>query len=101
MDEAVNPGNVVKLNDDSIEFTGQPAGDFFFSPFTAFKNRKGRWQVSEKKSGLCISEETDFIPEMMNLWGTSHVISPELFIRIELPAGKILQWQRKYRFYYM
>jgi hypothetical protein len=101
MVEAVNPGHVVKLNECVMEFTGQPAGDFFFSPFTDFNYHKGSWQITEKRTGLGVGEETDFIPEMMNVWGTTHVISPEIFIPIIVGAGETQYWQRKYRFFYL
>ncbi len=97
MVEAVNPENTVLLNSNSLEFRSGPAKDFFFSPFTTFQSH-GEWTISHKTLHAAMKEETDFIPEMMNVWGTKHVISPELFVTINLAPGQTKRWRRVFSF---
>ena len=101
MAEAVNPGNAVILNTYSLNFNFAPERDFFYSPLTEFQSRNGEWEITNDSAGVGMKETTDFIPEMMNVWGSKHVISPELFIKIDLEPGQELKWQRRYSFFYL
>ena len=94
MTEAVNPENAVILNANSVNFNFTPERDFFFSPLTEFHSANGEWEITHDSIGVGMKETTDFIPEMMNVWGLKHVISPELFIKIDLEPGQKLKWQR-------
>lgn len=100
MYESVNPEKAVSLNDRTLSFNFVPSGDFFFSPLTEFRTNTGEWMLTDERSGVLIRETTDFIPELMNIWGTGHVISPELFIKIDIMPGETLQWQRTYELDY-
>lgn len=101
MIEAVNPENAVILNANSVNFNFTPEKDFFFSPLTEFHSTNGEWEITHDNIGVGMKEITDFIPEMMNVWGVKHVISPELFIKIDLEPGQKLKWRRNYKFYYL
>jgi hypothetical protein len=101
MIEAVNPGNAVILNTYSLNFNFAPERDFFYSPLTEFHSKTGEWEIVHDKIGVGMKEMTNFIPEMMNVWGLKHVISPELFIKIDLEPGQVLKWQRQYIFYHL
>jgi hypothetical protein len=101
MIEAVNPEKAVILNQNTVNFNVTPEKDFFFSPLTTFRSGFGEWDITHDGFGIGMKETTDFIPEMMNIWGGKHVISPELFIRIDLEPGQKLTWQRKFMFYYL
>jgi hypothetical protein len=101
MTEAVNPENAVILYRNSVNFNFTPGRDFFFSPLTEFHSKNGEWEIAHDSIGAGMKETTDFIPEMMNVWGLKHVISPELFIKIDLEPGQELKWQRRFEFYYV
>ncbi len=101
MTEAVNPENAVILYSNAVNFNFTPERDFFFSPLTEFHPGNGEWEITHDSIGVGMKETTDFIPEMMNVWGLKHVISPELFIKIDLEPGQELKWQRQYEFYYI
>ena len=100
MIEAVNPGNAVILNKNSVNFNFTPGKDFFFSPLTEFRSEPGEWEITHDRIGVGMQEITDFNPELMNLWGSKHVISPELFIEIDLEPGQRQKWRRSYKFYH-
>jgi hypothetical protein len=101
MIEAVNPENAVMLNTNSVSFNFTPEKDFFYSPLTKFHSECGEWEITHDRIGVGMKENTDFIPELMNLWGSKHVISPELFIEIDLEPSQKLKWRRNYMFYYL
>ncbi len=101
MIEAVNPENAVILNTDSVSFNFTPEKDFFFSPLTEFYSKNGEWVITHDGIGVGMKEYTDFIPEIMNVWGGKHVLSPELFIKIVLKRRQKLKWRRNYLFYYL
>jgi hypothetical protein len=56
------------------------------------------WSLLHRKSGVKISEQVDFAPSRVALFGTEFVISPELFIAINLAPGEELRWSRVWRF---
>jgi len=99
MIEAVNHENAVILNTNSVNFNFTPEKDFFYSPLTEFHSENGEWEITHDSIGVGMKENTDFIPEIMNVWGSKHVISPELFIKIDLEPGQKLKWRRNYKFY--
>ncbi len=101
MFEALNPENAVVLNANSVNFKFSPEKDFFFSPLTEFQSENGEWEITHDGMGIGMKESTDFVPEMMNVWGCKHVLSPELFIGIDLDPGHKLKWRRTYKFYYL
>jgi hypothetical protein len=101
MIEAVNPEDAVILNTNSVNFNFTPEEDFFYSPLTEFHSKHGEWEITHDSIGVGMKENTDFIPEIMNVWGRKHVISPELFIKIDLEPGQKLKWQRNYKFFYL
>jgi len=101
MTEAVNPEQAVMLGTNSVNFTATPERDFFYSPLTQFLTKNGEWEVFHACMGVGIQEKTDFIPEMMNVWGGKHVISPELFVKIDLEPGQNMKWQRSYKCFYL
>lgn len=100
MTEFVNPANVISINNNILSFRFTPKSDFFFSPLAAFQTF-GEWILSHEAYGIAVKESTDFIPDLMNLWGSRHVISPELFVKIDLMPGEIKKWQRKFEFYHL
>lgn len=101
MAETVNPENAVMLSANSLKFRSTPDKDFFFSPLAEFQSVNGEWQITHDGMGIGMKESTDFVPDMMNVWGCKHVLSPELFIKIDMDPGQKLKWRRTYEFFYL
>ena len=99
INETVNPENVVKVSNNQISFNGTPKSDFFFSNMTRGKRVKAQWKLVNKRNKICISEKGDFETNSINLWGCRHVISPELFIDINLKPDNTKKWSRTYILY--
>jgi hypothetical protein len=56
------------------------------------------WTLRHRPSGVTVSETIDRQPALIGLWGMAHVVSPEIFIDIDLAPGASLEWRRDYRF---
>ena len=66
---------------------------------TGGKRVKAQWKLGNKRNKICISEKGDFETNSINLWGCRHVISPELFIDINLKPDNTKKWSRTYILY--
>lgn len=97
--ESVNPEQIVEIGQSDIQFNGTPKEQFFFSNLSGGKMVDARWALENIKSKIGISESGNFQTDMVNLWGWSHVISPELFINLKVEPGQSMAWTRTYHVY--
>ena len=98
LDERINPEALVQFDDDHIRFSGVPEKDFFFSDLSGGNAQIAHWELSCTTSGITISETGDFPSKAFHLWGAGHVISPEMYVDINILPGAIQCWKRKYVF---
>lgn len=99
MGEMVNPEGLINIGQQALAFVGTPEKQFFFSNLTGGAPVPATWTLENLRRKIAISESGDFHTRSINVWGWRHVISPELFISIELEPGKIMQWTRSYQVY--
>ena len=97
--ELVNKEKVMSIKNDEIRFLKTPTEAFFIS--TELKNRyvNAFWKLENKALNIGISETGNFKTRQFHLWGLEHVISPELFIDIEINPSETKEWTRTYSFY--
>lgn len=95
-DETVNPEHLVEIGTRDIRLKGQPSVPFFFSYMGGPVPVTAQWTLENNKVGIAISEKGDFSTNNVCLWGARHVISPELFIDIQLPPERSTHWKRVY-----
>jgi hypothetical protein len=96
-DETINPEELVSIGTRDIQFLAQPTKPFFFSYMSGVEPVAAQWTLENKSIGITLSEKGDFQTQNVCLWGAGHVISPELFKEIHLPAGQSTTWTRVYR----
>ena len=94
--EIVNPGNKVKIASSDLEFNAIPQEPFFFSNLSCHKLVDAAWELHDLNSKIGIRETGNFQTQSINVWGSKHVISPELFIKIHIPPGESKEWTRTY-----
>lgn len=94
--ETVNPEGKVEIGQNEIKFNGAPKEQFFFSNLTGGKTVDATWELLHLKRKIGIRETGDFQCNKVNLWGWKHVISPELFIEINVKPGESKEWSRIY-----
>jgi hypothetical protein len=95
-EETVNTEQKAEIGDREIQFIGTPQEQFFFSNLSGGDQVQAGWELINTKSRIAIRETADFQTDRVNLWGWKHVISPELFFKIDLKPGESVQWKRQY-----
>lgn len=75
----------------------------FYCKLVADKTSGGEfhWELLHAPSRIGIRESGDFPISQMILWGERHVISPEVFVNIDLSPGQSQQWNRTYQFFHL
>lgn len=96
-DATVNPEGKVKIGSNEITFNGTPGEQFFFSNITGNQKIDATWEIINTKIKIGISETGSFKTNKVNLWGWTHVISPELFFDINIKPGEEIEWSRTYK----
>lgn len=97
--DTINPENKVEIGKNDMKFMGPPKEEFFFSNLTGNANVDAQWELINIESNIGIIEAGSFQTNKVNLWGTKHVISPELFFKISIEPGQSTEWSRNYTFY--
>ena len=97
--ETVNPEKKVILGEKDFKFTGTPKDQFFFSNLAGGKTVTAQWELQHLKSKIGIRETGSFPTNSINLWGWTHVMSPELFHSISLAPGATTTWSRSYEIF--
>jgi hypothetical protein len=82
-----------------LSWKATPENDFFIAEVNGNIEMARWWQITNTKEGIGIREDIDFECKQVNLWGTSHVVSPELFHHICLKPGEEAVWNRRYTFF--
>lgn len=99
--ENVNLEQKVDIEKNEIKFNKEPNEQFFFRSLTGGKNEDAMWKLINTKSNVGIRETGSFQTNKINVWGWKHVISPELFFKINLNAGQSVAWTRTYDLFNM
>jgi len=97
--DTVNPEGKLDIEGNAIKFKGSPTEQFFFSNLTGNKKEKAKWELINLKTKIGISEEASFSTNKINVWGWNHVISPELFYKVEVKPAETIEWSRTYKVY--
>lgn len=63
------------------------------------RSENAAWQLRHLPSGASVSETLSAPLKRLSLWCAPHVVCPEVFLDIALPAGETMGWTRKYRFW--
>jgi hypothetical protein len=93
------PGNkFIQVKGTDFNILGTPDAPFYFRPL-GFSTTDGyQWELTHLPSGVLLREYDDFAPCRVAVWGTTHVISAEIFIDINLNPGQVKIWTRRYEF---
>ncbi|GGD53496.1 hypothetical protein [Muriicola marianensis] len=96
-EETVNPEGKAVLGQNQVSFKASPKDQFFFSPLNGNTRAEAGWTLTHRSQGIRLSESGSFQTDKVNLWGWTHVISPELFHTISLMPGQSTTWSRTYQ----
>jgi hypothetical protein len=94
--ENVNPEGKLQFYRKHIAFKNHIEKEFFFSFLNGDHAVQAGWELMHQGLKIGFRETTSFKTQKVNLWGTGHVISPELFHTINLKPGESESWSRNY-----
>lgn len=86
------------FEDQKISFQRPPQPAFMLMGEASFPAGLA-WEVRNTRAGVGMREITDFPIDHINLWGVEHVLSPEVFILLELAPGETKTYTRTYEFF--
>ncbi len=93
--ECVNPETAVIFGPNTLKWQFTPTVPFYFSHVNP-SHQPAFWEIKHLTENISIRETVDFEIQRINIWGTRHVVSPEIFYHIHLLPGQSCQWVRTY-----
>lgn len=98
-DEAETMEDLVFTSSD-VTWKRQPAQPFYFRlPGFDGSECPWLWEMLHRPSGVGIRELSKFSVASAAVWGIGHVISPEMFIEVNVEPGLTKTWSRVYEFF--
>lgn len=90
----------VVIEKGEVTWAGKPKTPFYFH-IDGFQNGmfSWLWELEHLPSGVGVREISAFPVSAAAVWGTGHVVSPEIFIQIDLAPGESQDWSRVYEFF--
>lgn len=92
-------GEVLSIEGGDIRCRATPQHPFYCRPQGFGRTQEPQWELVHVPSGVGLREYDDFAPVRVAVWGTTHVISAEVFVGIDLQPGERLAWSRRYEFF--
>lgn len=84
---------------DRILWEEIPGADFYGVIEAELDEEPWKWQLVYLPDGTGVREVSRTKVLRYALWGSAHVVSPELFVRISLQPGETMEWTREYEFF--
>ena len=95
----VNKEAKVDIKKNQICFINNPKEQFFFSRLAGKKCLSATWEIIDQAQKIGVREVVSFDAYKINVWGWSHVVSPELYHQIILHPSEKTHWTRSYQFF--
>lgn len=93
----VDPASVTSWGPESLRFLG-PSQNDIWAPDICIDNQGLLWWEVREGRKPWLREELDSPASHMDIWAKDHVISPELFINLDLAPGTARTWTRRWIF---
>lgn len=98
-DESVYPPELLQIEGNRFSWAARPEKQQFYCRLATPQAGPGAaWELTHRPSGARVREEISLPLALAAVWGTTHVVSPELFAAVEVMPGETLQWTRRYSF---
>jgi hypothetical protein len=82
-----------------IRCRATPKSPFYCRPQGFARTDAPQWELVHVPSGVGMREYDDFAPSRVAVWGTTHVISAEVFVDVRSQPGEVQTWSRRYEFF--
>ena len=90
--------SILIVDENHLRQKEKPDKPFYARLLGFSENDQPQWELLHQPSGVSMREYADFPPCRIAVWGTTHVISVEVFINIDLKPGESMHWTRRYEF---
>jgi hypothetical protein len=90
--------SILRVEGTQLNLRAAPKEAFYFRFSGLALTDQPQWELVHQPSGVSMREYDNFAPCRIALWGTTHVISVEIFIDIDLKPGESLEWNRRFEF---
>jgi hypothetical protein len=90
---------VLSIQDEDISFRSMPKQPFYCRLVGAVQSDQPQWRILHMPSGVGLKETDSFAPGRVAVWGTTHVLSAEIFMNITLKPGESKSWTRTWEFF--
>jgi hypothetical protein len=91
--------DLLMVHGNEVTWKATPTEPFYCNPSVAAGVSPHHWELVHKPSGVGVRETDSFPVHHLALWGTDHVVSPEVFVHSVLKPGESLRWSRGYEFF--
>jgi hypothetical protein len=91
-------GSILVAEGSELTLNAVPERAFYRRLLGYSQTDQAQWALTHTPSGVGIRETDDFAPARVAVWGTTHVISAEIFVSLDLQPGEVQTWSRRYQF---
>jgi hypothetical protein len=77
----------------------RPLKSLYLRPQGFTRSDTPQWEMVHQSSRAGLREVDDFMPLRVAVWGTFHVLSPEIFVGLSLPSRARRTWTRRFEFF--
>jgi hypothetical protein len=92
-------GQVLAVNGPEISLRETPQRPFYRRLVGYALTEQPQFELRHTPTGVGMREFDDFSPCRVAVWGTTHVISAEIFCPIDVQPGETQTWTRRYEFF--
>lgn len=89
----------VAVDGSAVEIAEIPSEHIYAAQSNCAPLKNVRWKLLHRPSSRGIQVTEHYRLHKFAVWGMSHVISPEFFIRLDILPGKKQEWKRTYAFF--
>lgn len=89
---------IFDIQNDKFSLNAAPDKPFYCRLEGFFPTQKPQWELTYRPGEITMREYDDFAPSRVAIWGTTHVISAEVFLDFHIEPGQSQTWTRRYEF---
>jgi hypothetical protein len=93
------PSEILVVQEHALRLRETPQHPFYRRLAGFAQTGQPQWELVHTPSGVRMREIDDFAPCRVALWGTTHVISTEVFKALDVQPGETETWTRRWEFY--
>lgn len=97
--KTVNKEGKIDFIQNKVIFNDHPKEPFFFNRLSGKNPIQAEWELIHLNHKVGVREVVNFKAKKVTIWGSSHVISPELYHSLHIKPSENAHWKRSYFFF--